>query len=122
MNWVHRHSINLAFLIHRFSKDIEDTSKGGWTNRNHNRCAGCECGDTALKTVSCIHSNGAHPVITDMLLDLQNKRFFPGTFNLNCFEKLRNVSLGELHIHHTTQNLYDTACCVCHDFPPVISR
>src|SRR6266498_1667425 len=112
MDWIMSCSIYSTFFIHRVAQHIEDTAECSSANRDHDRRSSRFSGNTTLKTISCIHRDGTDPVMTNMLLHLKNKRFFSGTFDLDCFVKFRNLLFGEFHIYYTTQNLYDTARCI----------
>ncbi len=80
--------------------------------------AGGLSGEPALQSIRRIHGHGADPVIAEMLFHFQDQRLLSGPFHLDRLEKLRELSLGKFHVHHTAKDLYNTASCVCHDSVP----
>lgn len=44
-----------------------------------------------------------------MLLNFKGERLLAGTGDFDRFEDFWDSAFGEFHVHHTAQDLYDTA-------------
>ncbi len=125
--------IHLSLIIDRVSKHIENTPQRGLLPPEQG--SGCQSPWQACLSVD----HPWHPLPRYAPSYRQYDFVLPESSApcrdaaLQSLQKDREYPPGEFHIHHTTKNLYNTACCVCHDFsssylaasasaPPTISK
>lgn len=96
-------SINWSLLIDWLTNDVDDSTKGLWSDWHHNWVTSVVNFLSSNETLSGIQSNGSNIVTTQMLSDFQNE----SVWNSSDFEGVQNwweVTL-KLHIDDGTDNL-----------------
>jgi len=99
-----------TLLIDRLTDNVQDAAKSPRTHGDHDRSSGVLACLSTDKTLSSLHGNGAHGVLTKMLGDLENEaRLALGHSHLKGVQNRRQVTI-ELDIHHGTNDLGHTSC------------
>ena len=98
-------------LIHRFADDVEHPSHDSRSDGHRDGLAGVDDVVAAFETFAGAHGDGAHPVITEMLLDFERE---PGGFaqdlelNGECVVD-RGELVGKLDVHDRADDLNNFA-------------
>jgi len=109
MDWCLDLAINGTLFIDRLADDIKDAAKGSRTDRNHNGGTSIDALLASHETLSGLHGNCAHGVLSQVLGDLENKARGAGSdFDLECIEN-RGKRTIELNVDDGTNDLGDTA-------------
>ena len=111
------------FVIYRFAKYVEHTSKCAFTNGNRNRCTCRNSVHPSYKSVRRPHGDTSYRIITQMLRNFDCQLCAVASCNFNCVIQLRKLSLAELHIKNRTDNLGNfTNYLICHLFVSSLSN
>src|SRR5690606_14394397 len=104
---------------HRVTSHVENAAQHFFTNRNGDRSTSVHHLHAAAQTVGGGHCNGTNPAITKVLLNFANHA---SVFAANVMGDLQCVvdfwkfaGGGEIHVHHGTDDLDDSAD-VAHDW------
>ena len=110
------------FIIYRFAKNVEHTSKCALTNRNRNRCACCNGIHPSYKSVSRSHGDTSYRIVTQMLCNLDCELCIITSRNFNRIVNFRKLSLLKLNVENRTDNLGNfTYYLICHLFVSSLS-
>ena len=104
--------LDRSAFIHRFANDVEHTAHDGLADGHGNRAAGVHDLVAALETFGGGHGDGAHPVVTEMLLHFERQPGL-GAAGQDVFGSQRVINggqrFGKFHIHDRADDLNDFA-------------
>ena len=97
-----------ATFINRLTNHVHDTAKCFWTNRHSNRRFHIRYGLTANKAFRCVHRDGAHCVLSQMLSHFENQTIAL-VVSLKRVEDCRQIAV-KFHINNRANDLANFAC------------
>ena len=95
---------DLFEIVQRLAKRVEEPAEGGVTHGNGDGVACVNGVNAADQAFGRTESQTAHPVVADMLLDLKHKTL-SGDACLKRVVDCRHFFRGELHVHHSADDL-----------------
>src|SRR5215211_8358751 len=109
MDWVSLGVVHRAAVINRVASDVKKPAKHGLTHWYADRTASIGYAHSALQPFGRRHRDGAHPVIAEVLLDLQGELRW---LSVNLVFKFQRVvdfrqpfSVRKFDVHHGTNHL-----------------
>ena len=96
--------LRCRLFIYRIAQKIKYSSKACITDWNADRCTCVNCIHAANHTISRVHRNAAHNIVTDLLGNLCNDAAAL-IFNLNGIKQFRKLSFLETNIQNRTHYL-----------------
>ena len=100
--------LRCRLFIYRIAQKIKYSSKACITAWNADRCTCVNCIHAANHTISRVHRNAAHNIVTDLLGNLCGEL---GAFMINFdgIEKCRQFIMSEPDIQYRTDYLHNLA-------------
>ena len=111
---------DVAALVERLAEHVEEAAQRLRPDRHRDRRAGIDDDGAAAQSVGRVHRQAAHPVVSQVLLDLGDDRAAIGG-DLDGVEQGRQIAGRELDVHDRPDHLRYPApgCDVrCHMLPP----
>ncbi len=98
-------------LVDGFTQEVEQATERGLSDGDGDRLLRIDDLHASSKTVGGIHGHGPHFVVSEMLLDLGDQVHATRRGVEIYFERVvdRREHLGELHVDHRPDDLYDLA-------------
>src|SRR4051794_10748701 len=91
-----RVALDRLALVDRLPEEVEDAAQGLVAHRHRDRTAGIDDLVAAAKAVGGVHRDGLHPIVAEMLLDLEHEVDRVATVALGHLDLERVVDLGEV--------------------------